>query len=84
MRTRGAGDTAPGAASVAGWRGQAAQADQLKAEAGDPQHEPGQGRLVWQFGAKDCRVRPHAYLTVVEFRLQHAARLPSESDLIRP
>jgi hypothetical protein len=38
---------------------------------GDPLHEPGEGRLVWQLGAQGCRSRAYGDLAVVEFFAQY-------------
>jgi len=56
--------------------------DQFKPEAGDPLHEPGQGGLIWQLGAKGCRARAYGDLAVVEFCAYGGARLTGESDLV--
>ena len=69
--------------AISGWRRHEAQEDNFEVQAGDPQHEPGQGCLVWQFGAKGCRTWANGYLAVVEFRAQRGACLAAESDLIR-
>ena len=49
--------------------------DQFKPEAGDPLHQPGQGSLIWQLGAKGGRARTYGDLAVVEFRAQCGAGL---------
>jgi hypothetical protein len=56
--------------------------DYFKVEAGDPLYEPGEGCLIWQFGAKGCRAWADGDLAVVEFRAQRRACLAPESDLI--
>ena len=43
-------------------------ADYFEVEAGDPLHEPAQGCLIWQLGAKGCRAWANGDLAVVEFR----------------
>ncbi len=59
-----------------------AHLDQFEPEAGDPQHEPGEGGLVRQFGAEGCAARAYGDLAVVEFRAQCGACPARESDLI--
>ena len=56
--------------------------DDFKPEVGDPLHQPAEGSLIWQLGAKGCRAGAGIYLAVVEFRAQRGARLARESDLI--
>jgi len=56
--------------------------DDFKPEIGDPSHEPAEGSLIWQLGAKGCRAGAGTDLAVVEFRAQRGARLARESDLI--
>jgi len=56
--------------------------DDFKPKVGDPLHEPAEGSLIWQLGAKGCRAGTGADLAVVEFRAQRGARLARESDLI--
>jgi hypothetical protein len=52
-------------------------------EAGDPLNEPGQSRLIGQYGAEGCHSPAYGDVAVVEFRAQGSARLARESDLIR-
>ena len=56
--------------------------DDFKPEIGDLSHEPAEGSLIWQLGAKGCRAGAGTDLAVVEFRAQRSARLARESDLI--
>src|SRR5271165_1314235 len=56
--------------------------DDFKPEVGDPSHEPAEGSLIWQLGAKGCRAGAGTDLAVVEFRAQRRTRLARESDLI--
>jgi hypothetical protein len=65
-----------------GWRRHLAHLDQFKPEAGDPEHEPGQGRLIGKLGAKGCRARADRDLAVVELGAQCRAGLAGKSDLI--
>ena len=65
-----------------GWRHEI-QVDDLEPEAGDPLHEPGEGCLIWQLGAKGCRARAYGDRAVVKFCAERGARLANESDLIR-
>jgi hypothetical protein len=67
---------------IGGWQCHEVQVDHFKPEAIDPLHEPGEGRLVWQFGAKGCRARTYSDLAVVEFCAQDGARLARERDLV--
>lgn len=55
----------------------------LEAEAGDPQHQPAQGRLIGQLGAQGCRVRADGDRAVVEFRAHRGAGSARERDLVR-
>ena len=63
-------------------RRHAVHVDDFEPEAGDPQHEPGEGCRVWQLGAKGGGARADGDLTVVEFRAQRGACLAGEGDLI--
>jgi hypothetical protein len=54
----------------------------FKVEAGDPLHEPGEGRLIRQLSAKGCLAGAYGDLAVVKFRAQRGTRLAPESDLI--
>ena len=56
--------------------------EDFQSKAGDPVHEPDQGRLVGQLNAKGRRAGAHDDLAVVEFRAQHPARLAGEGSLI--
>ena len=59
------------------------QVHDLEAEAGDPQHQPAQGRLIGQLGAQGCRVRADGDRAVVEFRAHRGAGPARERDLVR-
>jgi hypothetical protein len=84
---RGDSDASPAAidasSSRSAWRRHEAYADYFEVEADDPLHKPGQGCLIWQLGAKDCRAWANGDLAVVEFRAQRGTCLAPESDLIR-
>jgi hypothetical protein len=69
--------------AVRGWRRHEAHEDYFEVEAGDPLHEPGQGCLIWQLGAKGCRAWAGGDLAVVEFRAQRGTCPAGEGDLIR-
>jgi hypothetical protein len=43
------------------------QLDHLEPEAGDPEHEPGEGGLIWQHRTERRGIRAYGYLTVVKF-----------------
>jgi hypothetical protein len=70
------------ATSVIGWRRYQMHVDYLEPEAGDPQYEPGQGRLVGQLSAKGCCARAYGDLAIIEFRAQCGTRVTGERDLI--
>ena len=57
--------------------------DYLEPESDDPLHDPPEGSLIWQLGAKGCRVRAHDDLAVVKFCVQCRTSLTHEGDLIR-
>ena len=70
----------PGLVSViAGRGGHAVHVDHFKPQLGEPLHEPGQGGLIGQFRAEGSRAAAQAYLAVIEFGLQGAARLDRKS-----
>lgn len=58
------------------------QLHDFKPEADDPQHEPPQGGLVWQFGAEGRRSRTCGQRAVIKCRAQRVARAADEGDLI--
>ena len=58
------------------------QVDYFELEAGDPLHEPGQGCLVGQVGAKGCGAWADGDLAVVEFGAQRGTCLAGEGDLV--
>ena len=55
------------------------QVGHFKPEAGDTEHESGEGCLIGQLGAESSRARARGDLAVVEFRAQCRARLARES-----
>ena len=55
----------------------------LEPEAGDPEHEPGEGRWIGQVDTKRGRPAPYRDLTVIELGAQRLACLARKSDLIR-
>ena len=65
------------------WRCHEVHVDNFEPEAGDPLNEPGEGRLIGQFGAEGCPPPGYGDIAVVEFRAQGSARLAREGDLIR-
>jgi hypothetical protein len=64
------------------WRCHEVHVDDFEPEAGDPLNEPGQGRLIGQFGAEGCHSAAYGDIAIVEFRTQGGTRLARESDLI--
>jgi hypothetical protein len=56
--------------------------DDFEPEAGDPLNEPGESRLIGQFGAQSCPPPAYGDIAIVEFRAQGSARLAREGDLI--
>src|SRR5690242_5429758 len=54
----------------------------VKPQAGNPEHEPGQGGLIGQLSAKGGRARAHVDLAVVEFSADRGAGLAREGDLV--
>jgi hypothetical protein len=59
-----------------------ARVDDFQPQAGDPLHEPGQGGLIRQLGAKGRHIRADGDLAVIEFRAQRGACLAREGDLV--
>ena len=57
-----------GSGLVAGRRRHQVHVDHFEPEAGDPVHEPGEGSLIGQFGAKRRRAPAEGDLTVVKLR----------------
>ena len=55
----------------------------FQSEAGDPLHQPVEGSLIWQLGAKSRRIRTHGDRAVVKFCAKRHARLTREGDFIR-
>ena len=51
-----------------GWRRHKTHVDDLKPEAGDPLHQPGEGSLIWEIGAKGGCAWTYRDLAVVKFR----------------
>jgi hypothetical protein len=56
--------------------------DDFKPEAGNPLHQPGKRRLIWQLGAKGCGAWANGDLAVIEFRAQRGTGLAAERDLV--
>jgi hypothetical protein len=63
------------------WRNEV-QVGHLEAEAGDPEHEPGEGRWVGQVDAQGGYSPAYRDLAVVELRAKCFSCLASESDLV--
>ena len=57
--------------------------DNFEPQAGDPLHQPDEGRRIREFGAEGGRALANGDLAVVEFRAKHRTGLASERDLIR-
>jgi hypothetical protein len=58
------------------------QVDDFQPQAGDPVDQPGQGPLIWQFGAEGGRARADADFAVIEFGAQCGTCLAREGDLV--
>ena len=58
------------------------QVGYLEPKAGEPEHEPGEGRWIGQLDAKRGCPIPYRDLAVIELRAQRLARLTGKSDLI--
>ena len=65
-----------------GWRRPPNHLDYLEPQVNDPEHESGEGCLVWQHGAKGRRGRAYRDLAVIELRAQGSARLAREGELV--
>jgi hypothetical protein len=54
--------------AISGWRRHEVQVHHFKSEASDPLHQPEEGTLIWQVGAKGGRARAYGDRAVVKFR----------------